>query len=1063
MPDLYLTPAAIGYLAQWVLALALTASLFYRLRTAVRHNQDAPHLRLVVGIFVAVTVLVSLLFGDAALAPTQRLYAVYLENTAIGVLLILLLQFAYAFPQSYSQRRWEARLAMALSLAYTLWEAGFALYRGLWLLPMDQVLYRPPQADYAMSVLFLCVPLAFLRQMTAAAPRQPARRALRIFALIVLIPLALSLLTLAQDSAAIHPALFQSSLSAGILLTQFLFALNYLNGLPGVISFQMRLVGVMLLGVLALFAAVGWALTPPHAAVYRPALADQQTLRFTPNVQGGYDVTPVTFHFDDAPGARLAMDIPFPTGSPPDAQAAVPFTFPFYGESIETLWVVQSGAVGMGAPLYLPNMEHDYAATPAIFPLFVALDSAVGGVFAKGEGERLTITWLGLRGWHDPQATYTFQLVLHRDGVFTITTNGLPDVPYEPNTSPFSNVWLTGATPGLREQSPQLVNFADGPLQAGPQGILQDYYLEFRGLVHHLLAPLAVLILMSSIIVALGLPILFYLSLGRPLRALLDGVHRVKAGDLQIRMPVQNDDEIGFLTETFNAMVAQIRDLIAGLETRVAERTRDLEQANAQLQQQMDQRQSAQAQVVVQQRVLAAVEERERLARDLHDGLGQVMGYINVQAQAVQELLAQGQERGAQVNLRQIVRAAQEAHTGLRDSILGLRFSPALPGGLRETLEVYLRQFTEQHAIQATLSYPAELDLAFTPAVEEQILRIVQEALINVRKHAAATRVEVLVGLTDDLVQVIISDNGVGFDMAAWQAGNKERHPLPAPNALFPSSGHFGLGVMCERASQMGGRLEIRTAPGQGVKVLLSVPCADSAPDHESDMYGMRVLLVDDHPLFLDGLRNLLFARGINVIGVAHDGLEAQAQARSLRPNLIVMDMKMPRCNGVEATRAIKAEQPEVKIVMLTVSENEHDLFDAIKAGASGYLLKSLDANELVTLLAGAMRGEAPLPPALATRLVAELSSLPLSPDREDERGVDARGEEAIPAALTPRQWDILQRVADGMTYKEIAAAVYLSEDGVKYHMGRILDRLHLANREEAIAFARRWGDKVTG
>jgi len=330
-----------------------------------------------------------------------------------------------------------------------------------------------------MAVLFLCVPLAFLRQMTAAAPRQPTRRALRAFALILLIPLFLSLLTLARDIAAIHPAVFQSSLSAGILLTQFLFALNYLNALPALVSFQVRLVGITLLGVLAVFGAVGWALSPPHAAVYRPAIADHQTLRFTPNAQGGYDVTPVAFRFDDAPGAQLAMEIPFAAGSPPDAQAAVPFTFPFYGETVETLWVLQSGAVGMGAPLHVPNMEYHYATTPAIFPLFVTLNTTPGGVFAKDAGERLTLTWQALRGWHDPQATYTFQLVLHRDGVFTITTNGLPDVSYEPNTSPFSNVWLTGATPGLRAPRPQQVSFADGPFQGGPKACCKTTIWNF--------------------------------------------------------------------------------------------------------------------------------------------------------------------------------------------------------------------------------------------------------------------------------------------------------------------------------------------------------------------------------------------------------------------------------------------------------------------------------------------------------------------------------------------------------------------------------------------------------
>ena len=156
------------------------------------------------------------------------------------------------------------------------------------------------------------------------------------------------------------------------------------------------------------------------------------------------------------------------------------------------------------------------------------------------------------------------------------------------------------------------------------------------------------------------------------------------------------------------------------------------------------------------------------------------------------------------------------------------------------------------------------------------------------------------------------------------------------------------------------------------------------------------------------------------------------------------MDIQMPRCNGLQAVRAIKAELPEVKIVMLTVSEDEEHLFEAIKSGASGYLLKSLDANEFVSLLAGVMRGEAPLPPGLAARVLAELA-------KGDHEGRPFR-----PAELTPRQWEILQLVAQGLTYKEIGANLYLAEQTIKYHMGQILDRLHLATREQAIAYARR-------
>lgn len=572
--------------------------------------------------------------------------------------------------------------------------------------------------------------------------------------------------------------------------------------------------------------------------------------------------------------------------------------------------------------------------------------------------------------------------------------------------------------------------------------------------------PLTEVVIGGSLLLILVLPLLFHFSVIRPLEDLTDGMRRMEAGDLNPVLPVQYQDEVGYLTGVFNSLAARLSDLIATLEDRVAERTAALTQVNARLHEEIEQREAAQAQLLVQQRTLAAIEERERLGRDLHDGLGQMMGYINVQSQAVQALLAEGQAVAAQANLQQMAQAAQDAHADIRSYILGLRQPAAAPGDLRQILAAYLRQFTESHGIQATLSYPADPPCApFAPAVEEQVLRIVQEALTNVRKHAAATRVEVLFSFTNDQAQIIISDDGVGFRNGESVAESSPQSAIRSPQSTIPN--HFGLSIMCERAAQVDGHLEVRSAPGQGVTLLLTLPCATSTAEEAAATPEMRVLLVDDHPLFLDGLRNLLLARGINVIGLARDGLEAQAQASALRPNLIVMDLHMPRCNGVEATRAIKAELPETRIVMLTVSENERDLFEAIKAGAAGYLLKNLDAGEFVKLLAAVMRDEAPLPPALAARLVAEWTS-PIPPGETPPLVPPARGEGGAPAELTPRQWEILQLIAEGMTYKEAGAALHLSEAGVKYHMGRILDLLHLTDREQALAFARQRGDGVT-
>lgn len=216
-------------------------------------------------------------------------------------------------------------------------------------------------------------------------------------------------------------------------------------------------------------------------------------------------------------------------------------------------------------------------------------------------------------------------------------------------------------------------------------------------------------------------------------------------------------------------------------------------------------------------------------------------------------------------------------------------------------------------------------------------------------------------------------------------------------------------------------------------------------------MAAMRVLLIDDHPLFLEGLQNLLTARGIEVVGTANDGLDALAQARTLHPDVILMDIQMPHSDGLEATRLIKTEMPDIKIVMLTVSADDEHLFEAIKSGASGYLLKNLEADRFFELLAGVAQGEAPMSRDLAARVLQEFAN-------QAQRAEPASEVEEDPNDLTSRQTEVLQLVAQGLTNKEIAAALVITERTVKYHMSEILQKLHLQNRAQVIAYAVRTG-----
>src|SRR5690348_14787917 len=212
----------------------------------------------------------------------------------------------------------------------------------------------------------------------------------------------------------------------------------------------------------------------------------------------------------------------------------------------------------------------------------------------------------------------------------------------------------------------------------------------------------------------------------------------------------------------------------------------------------------------------------------------------------------------------------------------------------------------------------------------------------------------------------------------------------------------------------------------------------------------MRVVIADDHPLFRDGLRSLLEARGIEVVGEARDGREAVDQAKRLAPDVVLMDLGMPEVNGLAATRLISAEMPTVKVVILTASEDDADLFEAIKSGAQGYLFKNLNSDEFFRLLEGVARGEPALTPGLARKLLGEFGREPSA-----SRGSTESGSQA----LTEREREVLDLLVQGVTSnRELAEHLVVSENTVKYHLRNILDKLHVQNRAQVVAFAVREG-----
>jgi two-component system NarL family response regulator len=225
----------------------------------------------------------------------------------------------------------------------------------------------------------------------------------------------------------------------------------------------------------------------------------------------------------------------------------------------------------------------------------------------------------------------------------------------------------------------------------------------------------------------------------------------------------------------------------------------------------------------------------------------------------------------------------------------------------------------------------------------------------------------------------------------------------------------------------------------------------DSHPDRVTDAGGtdsevIRVLIADDQALFRRGLYVVLGTEdNIEVVAEAENGEEAIAKAQELAPDVVLMDVRMPRVNGIDAARQISMDVPSTKILMLTVSDEEDDLYEAIKAGANGYLLKEISVEEVAEAIRAVVQGQSLISPSMASKLLNEFNMLA---KKAEER-------QQFPApALTGRELEVLKLVAKGMSNREIADELYISENTVKNHVRNILEKLHLHSRMEAVIYA---------
>lgn len=575
MTALYLTPASISYLNQFLLSVLIVTYLGVRV-FVFREQQAGTTVKLLIAFFFNVALFSALLFLEASTLRKEHLIFLYPQNAIVGLILLFLLHFAYYFPEPLETQRWERRLALIFTLAYVFMEAGFAVWR-LWLWAGGDAVYRYEFMDIPPVISILWIIFVFVR----GSIQNRASNAWKI-APVMIVPLLLVILNVSVAYITAIPIwLYHVSMSLGILFSLWYFVQAYLSLQPETFPFAVKLAGGILTSSLAVLGSIAWLITPVYAETFQPDIQDFRTLKFTPNDKGGYTVTGSPFYFDTDFGQVMKLN------ASPEAYleiAKIPYDFVFFGQPYNEIYVTTSGTLGMGAYPDFRDYEINFTKTPLIMPLLVELatDEPPGGVYWRKDENSLLITFDQVRGYHVPNVHYTFQVRLYSSGIFTITYNGLPTpIIFQVNDRPDAIAWAMGIKP---EKTPTVqTNFSSLPITSGPEGVVYDYYLAFREHLHRFVLPLAISVFVVSFILLLGVPVILNYTLARPLLSLLQGVEQIDRGQLGGTVPIRFNDEIGYLTRSFNHLSRELNSLVHELEDRVSARTLDLVAANEQL------------------------------------------------------------------------------------------------------------------------------------------------------------------------------------------------------------------------------------------------------------------------------------------------------------------------------------------------------------------------------------------------------------------------------------------------------------------------------------------------
>ncbi|MCB9756746.1 MAG: response regulator, partial [Myxococcales bacterium] len=946
--SLYFTQLSLSFLIQSMCGLALVLYL-YSLR-----DKETPT-RMLLGFVAGFTALSVCMFLSASTlsATPAKFYVEIAMDLSITLAFIPWIQFAYHFTTIEGRQLLASRVALFVTIAvFAVAGVGNVVHRSIF----GHTPAHTEVINVATLVTTLWSIVVLLRhsaRISAHEPRSLWRRLWRprarqaraaqryaVFFSLTLLPVV----TLVLESAGALPDNASESLfSLGMLLAFSGFGLTYVNHSHKPTTFMVKLIGIMLFTLVVAFGLIAFTVQPHHEAAYfnqHPQI-DGRALHLQRAPDGGLAVRPAATerHEHITPrGRRLAI-----VG---DESVALPleFEFPLFSQRWRELHVNRRGVVCFGGPF--SGAAYNFAQQTAITPALLDMDETVQAtVLVESSPDQITITWSGLVSESQPRPV-NLQTVLSADGSIALR--------HDPLAS--RGVLRSGVFPDFRVGPTRTLPSASAlPDSLAPNtGVVVDYDHDFRRFVHERMTPLVYLLFGMCLVILLIFPLFLRANLVAPLNALVAGVRAVQRGDLNIEVPVQFNDEVGFLTHSFNRTIASIRS---------ADKLKDEFLANT------------------SHELRTPLHGIIGIAESLLDGVGGELSAIQ------------------QNNLEMVVVAGKRlAHlvddildfSKLKNHDLTLHTRPIDLFGVTEVVLMISRPLAQQKPLEIVNEIDPELPQAH--ADENRVQQILYNLVGNAIKFTAAGRVAVSARVVPDapppgVISVTVSDTGIGI--AASEQKRIFRSFTQAQGDTVRAYGGTGLGLSISKklVELLGGRLTVESQPGHGSRFTFTLPLAkpgarsvaparqrgllrsvppqrggaprSEAPPAEPDEARIEanaqfhILVVDDESINRQVLQNHLALHGYAVT-LARDGAEALAMIEDERRfDLVVLDVMMPRISGYEVCAKIRERYPayQLPVVMLTARNQVTDLVAGFRVGGNDYLTKPFSREELLTRL----------------------------------------------------------------------------------------------------------------